>query len=54
VIIWEKYPYFQNGVQLLYYNFSDPAKATGTPGEVMQPFVNDKRGSSEGLLRAIY
>ncbi|MFA6248356.1 MAG: arsenate reductase ArsC [Mucilaginibacter sp.] len=34
----EACPYFPGNVQRLHYNFPDPAKATGTPDEVMNEF----------------
>jgi arsenate reductase len=34
----EACPYFPGNVQRLHYNFPDPAKATGTPEEVMNEF----------------
>jgi len=34
----EACPYFPGNVQRLHYNFPDPAKATGTPDEVINEF----------------
>ncbi|WP_342648443.1 arsenate reductase ArsC [Mucilaginibacter sp. CSA2-8R] len=34
----EACPYFPGDVQRFHYNFPDPAKATGTPEQVMQEF----------------
>jgi arsenate reductase len=34
----EACPYFPGDVKRFHYNFPDPAKATGTPEEVMQEF----------------
>lgn len=34
----EACPYFPGNVQRFHYNFPDPAKATGTPDEVMNEF----------------
>ncbi|MBD1384245.1 arsenate reductase ArsC [Mucilaginibacter rigui] len=34
----EACPYFPGNVKRLHYNFPDPAKATGTPDEVMDEF----------------
>lgn len=34
----EACPYFPGNVQRFHYNFPDPAKATGTPEEVMNEF----------------
>lgn len=34
----EACPYFPGKVQRFHYNFPDPAKATGTPDEVMKEF----------------
>ncbi|QJD98580.1 arsenate reductase ArsC (plasmid) [Mucilaginibacter robiniae] len=34
----EACPYFPGNVQRFHYNFPDPAKATGTPDEVMEQF----------------
>jgi arsenate reductase len=34
----EACPYFPGNVQRFHHNFPDPAKATGTPEEVMQEF----------------
>jgi arsenate reductase len=34
----EACPYFAGNVQRFHYNFPDPAKATGTPEEVMDEF----------------
>lgn len=34
----ESCPYFPTNAKKLHYNFPDPAKATGTSGEVMQSF----------------
>ncbi|MCD8740836.1 arsenate reductase ArsC [Mucilaginibacter roseus] len=34
----EACPYFPGNVQRFHHNFPDPAKATGTPDEIMQQF----------------
>jgi arsenate reductase (thioredoxin) len=34
----ENCPYFPSHAQMLHQDFSDPAKATGTPEEIMQEF----------------
>jgi arsenate reductase len=36
----ENCPYFPGNVQRFHYNFPDPAKATGSPEEVMNQFRN--------------
>lgn len=35
----ENCPFFPSQAKRFHYNFPDPAKAQGTPGEVMQQFV---------------
>ena len=34
----ENCPYFPTNAQRFHFNFPDPAKATGTPGEIMNEF----------------
>jgi arsenate reductase (thioredoxin) len=34
----ERCPYFPSSAKMLHYNFTDPAKATGTPTEIMDSF----------------
>jgi arsenate reductase (thioredoxin) len=34
----ENCPYFPSHAQMIHYNFPDPAKATGTPEEIMHEF----------------
>jgi arsenate reductase (thioredoxin) len=34
----ERCPYFPSSAKMLHYNFTDPAKTTGTPTEIMDSF----------------
>lgn len=50
----ERCPYFPGKTQRIHHNFADPAKATGTPDEVMNEFrrVRDEiKAFAEGFVK---